>query len=81
MQVIKHKSTHYLTPNKTIETLSVSNSQGELTFHIYNYKGISYRVFRSQEELNKFWKGEKDEYKHFQTEQELDDWLHTVDIL
>jgi hypothetical protein len=77
---IKQISTHYLTPNKTIEILSVSNSQGELSFHIYNYKGISYRVFRSQDELNGFWKGESDEHKHFQTEQELDNWLQSVVI-
>ena len=80
MQVIKHKSTHYLTPNKTIETLSVSAGSGEQTFHIYNYKGVSFRVFKSKEDLNGFWSGETEEHKHFQTEQELDAWLHSVEV-
>jgi len=79
--MIQQLNCTYISPNKTLEEILISRSEGEKTIYVYNYKGLSYRVFKSQEELNKFWKGKKDEYKHFQTEQELDDWLHTVDIL
>jgi len=79
--MIQQLNCTYISPNKTLEEILISRSEGEKTIYVYNYKGLSYRVFKSQEELNKFWKGESDEHKHFQTEQELDDWLHTVDIL
>jgi len=78
--MIQQLNCTYISPNKTLEEILISRSEGEKTIYVYNYKGLSYRVFKSQEELNKFWKGKKDEYKHFQTEQELDDWLHTVVI-
>jgi len=78
--MIQQLNCTYISPNKTLEEILISRSEGEKTIYVYNYKGLSYRVFKSQEELNKFWKGKKDEYKHFQTEQELDAWLHSVEV-
>lgn len=69
----------YLNPNKSIEKLSVSNCQGVRLLYIYNYKGNSFRIFRSEKELDDFWNGESEEYLHFQTEKELDEWLNNVD--
>ena len=80
MNSIKQQSTHYLTPNKTIETLSVLHQKQESVYYIYNYKGMPFRVFRSKEELNGFFRVEADEHKHFQIEQELDAWLHSVEV-
>jgi len=65
----------YLTPNKTIETISASNGVNEKAFFIYNYKGVSFRVFQSEQTLAGFWKGEADEDQHFETEKELDAFL------
>ena len=68
----------YLSPKKSIEKLSVSNIGGENIFYIYNYKGNSFRVFRSKKEIDGFWNGVSEEYRHFQTEQELDEWLNSI---
>jgi hypothetical protein len=65
----------YLSPNKSIEKLSVSNIGGENIFYIYNYKGVSFRVFTSKQRLEGFWKGLNDEDYHFESEYALDLWL------
>jgi hypothetical protein len=75
MNTLTQQNCHYLTPNKTIETISVSNGVNEKAFFIYNYKSISFRVFQSEQTLAGFWKGEADEDQHFETEKELDVFL------
>ena len=68
----------YLTPNRTIETLRVSNGGKQIEIFVYNYKGQSFRAFSSKKKLDDFWQGKADEDHHFQSEQELDDWLNGV---
>jgi hypothetical protein len=75
MNKLIQQNCHYLTSNKTIETISVSNGVNEKAFFIYNYNGVSFRVFQSQQTLAGFWKGEAEEDKHFETEKELDAFL------
>lgn len=65
----------YLTPNKTIETLSYSKRNRRSKIYIYNYKGVSFRVFTSKQRLEGFWKGLNDEDYHFESESTLDLWL------
>jgi hypothetical protein len=65
----------YLTPNKTIETLSYSKRNCRSKIYIYNYKGVSFRVFTSKQRLEGFWKGLNDEDYHFESESTLDLWL------
>lgn len=72
---------HYISSNKTIETISISNGEKKRNLYVYNYKGVSYRVFESKEKMDRFWKGQGDEDSHFETEQELDEWLiNTVTV-
>lgn len=72
---------HYISSNKTIETISISNGEKKRNLYVYNYKGVSYRVFESKEKMDRFWKGQGDEDLHFETEQELDEWLiNTVTV-
>jgi len=78
--MIQQLNCTYISPNKTLEEILISRSEGEKTIYIYNYKGVSFRVFKSKEDLNGFWSGETEEHKHFQTEQELDAWLHSVEV-
>ena len=78
--MIQQLNCTYISPNKTLEEILISRSEGEKTIYIYNYKGVSFRVFKSKEDLNGFWSGESEEHKHFQTEQELDAWLHSVEV-
>ncbi|MEX1013717.1 MAG: hypothetical protein WDZ80_00975 [Candidatus Paceibacterota bacterium] len=75
MNKFNQKNCHYFTPSKTIETISVSHGIIETTLFIYNYKGISFRVFLSRENLDAFWEGESEEDHHFENENELDAFL------
>lgn len=78
MNLIYQIDQEYLSPNKTIEKLSVTSDGLETVFYIYNYEGYSFRVFSSKEELDSFWNGTSEEHRHFQTEYELDEWLNFV---
>ena len=71
----------YFAPNKTIETISISSQDNELVVYIYNYKGLSFRLFKSKESFNGFWKGLNSEDLHFDSEMDLDDWLQNVAII
>lgn len=81
MNFIYQIDQEYLSPNKTIEKLNVSSNLGKSVFYVYNYKGNSFRVFISKEELDGFWDGVSEEHRHFQTETELDEWLNSLIIL
>ena len=78
MNKLTQLNCHYLTPRKTIETISVSNGKNEKAFFIYNYHGVSFRVFSTQEMLDRFWQGEAEEVQHFSTEKELDEYLEQI---
>ena len=68
-----HTTVEYITPNKTIETISFENSDNRL--YIYNYKGCHYRVFTSLLSLIRFF-AYGDEPKHcFDTDEEVDDFI------
>ncbi|GAA4824159.1 hypothetical protein GCM10011365_04090 [Marinicella pacifica] len=51
MNNIKIKNTEYLRPSRTIETILVSNKDLSNIFYVYNYEGVSYRVFKSYPNL------------------------------
>ena len=80
MNHIDQNTCEYLSPNKTVEELTILRKDIKLVVYVYNYQGISFRVFRSKEELNGFWSGASEEYRHFETEMELDEWLHSLII-
>jgi len=70
----------YLSPNKTVETISIASQYTEIVVYLYNFKGQSFRVFNSKESLNGFWKGMNNEDFHFDSEMDLDHWLQNVAI-
>ena len=80
MNKLIQKKCYQLTPNKTIETILVSNGDNKKTLFIYNYHGVSFRVFSTQEMLDGFWKGEAEEDQHFSTENELDKYLEQITL-
>jgi len=80
MNTLSQQNSHYITPNKTIETISVSNGVNEKAFFIYNYNGVSFRVFQSQQTLDGLWKGEAEDDQHFETEKELDVFLTQYEL-
>ena len=77
MNTITQIDCQYITPNKTIETIAISDYNKEKIIFVYNYKGISYRVFRSKNRLEGFWRGLNDGDLHFNSEIELDYWLES----
>lgn len=68
----------YLHPSRTIETILVSNKFTSIIFYVYNYEGVSFRVFKSYSNLMNFFQDKKEEDYHFSTENELDKFLSEV---
>lgn len=56
----------YLLPNRTVEKLSIFNKRKTKIFYVYNFKGISFRLFKNRLQLNNFFWGLKSEYKNFE---------------
>ncbi|SFC79266.1 hypothetical protein SAMN04489722_103445 [Algibacter lectus] len=67
--------TEYLRPSRTIETVLVTNECLSEIFFIYNYEGISFRVFKSHLDLINFFLNKSESSFHFNTEDELDIFL------
>lgn len=75
MNTINQLSCQYITPNKTVETLSISSKKMSRTVYVYNYKGTSFRLFSSKQQLGGFFKNMNDGDVHFDGEEELDNYL------
>jgi len=80
MNKIHQKSCEYLTPNKTIEVLIVKSGFNEKTVFVYNYKGISFRLFSTLEQLNAFFQNTDMEEYNFESDLELDNYLLNCDV-
>ncbi len=78
--------THYITNSRTIETILLSCEKAnsvervERIFYVYNYEGNSFRFFSTVISLMDFFNGEGEDYIHFETDEELDDFLSEVDL-
>ncbi len=70
----------YIRGSRTIETTMVTRKNLSKVYFIYNYEGISYRVFESHLSLINFFQGNAESDFHFSSETELDDFLSTVQI-
>jgi hypothetical protein len=70
----------YLRASRTIETVLVSCSNLTKVLFVYNHEGTSYRVFASHLGLINFFQDKAEEDYHFDTEEELDDFLGRVEI-
>lgn len=73
-------NTEYIRASRTIETVRVSNKNSSALYFIYNYEGVSFRVFKSHIELTKFFLNESENYVHFNKEYAVDDFLAKVKI-
>ncbi|MFB9053280.1 hypothetical protein ACFFVB_09335 [Formosa undariae] len=65
----------YLRASRTIETVLVTNGNLNEVFFIYNYEGVSFRVFKSHLDLINFFLNKSDSNFHFDTEDALDLFL------
>jgi hypothetical protein len=70
----------YIRANRTIETICVSNLKVKKTFYLYNFEGISFRLFDSLSTLIHFFESGNQNYKQFNTEFQLDKYLAQVNL-
>lgn len=80
MNSILNINTEYLRACRTIETVLVSTDFKHTYIYIYNYKGISFRVFKNLLNLINFFQNKIEEDYHFSTEEELDEFLFELDV-
>lgn len=73
MNIINNCTVDYITANRTIETISLKNTDG--VFYISNYKGIHFRVFTEILDVIKFFQFGVEPKYDFSTENELDTFL------
>jgi hypothetical protein len=81
MNEYKTIQTEYLKASRTIETVLVSNESLNDILFIYNYEGISFRVFESHLDLINFFLNMSETNYHFDTENEVDDFLAEVKLV
>ena len=72
--------TEYLRASRTIETVLVSRKNLSDLFFIYNYEGISFRVFKTHLDLINFFLNKSESSYHFETEDAVDDFLSEVKL-
>ena len=73
MNTITHCTVEYITSNKTLETVSLKNTDRLL--YIYNYKGNHYRVFTELLSLIRFFESGVEPKHTFLTDEEVDDFI------
>ena len=80
MNNIVQMECEYLSPNRTVETLSITNNRKKKMLYIYNFQGNSFRLFKNKSQLNNFFRGIKSKYKNFDNEDKLDKALKSINI-
>ncbi len=80
MNNIKIKNTEYLRPSRTIEAILVSNKDLSKIFYVYNYEGVSYRVFNHYRTVINFSQEKSESDCHFDNEDDLDNFLLRIKL-
>lgn len=73
INTINHSTVEYITPNKTIEIVSLKNTDN--LFYIYNYQGNHFRVFIELLSLINFLEHGVEPEHTFVNDEELDDFI------
>ena len=73
MNIINNCSVEYITANKTIEIVSLKNT--DRLFYIYNYEGRHFRVFTELLSLMSFFQYGVEPKHTFSNDEELDDFI------
>ncbi|QXP80187.1 MULTISPECIES: hypothetical protein [Winogradskyella] len=80
MNEYKTIQTEYLRASRTIETVLVSNKNLSDLFFIYNYEGVSFRLFKNYIDLVNFFLNKSESNYHFDSEDAVDDFLTEVKL-
>lgn len=81
MNKLQTINTEYLRSSRTIETILVENEISSQIFIVYNYEGISFRVFKDNLSIINFFLNKSESDFHFKTEKELDYFLLNTKIM
>ncbi len=73
MNIINQIDTHYLRPNRTIETIFIKNI--DKMVYVYNYEGNHFRLFTKLIDLIRFFQFGIEPKLDFSNELDLDDYL------
>lgn len=73
MNIINYCSVEYITASRTIETISLKNTNR--LFYVYNYEGNHFRVFTEVLALVKFFEFGIEPKHSFLIESELEDFI------
>lgn len=73
MNIINHCSVEYISASKTIEIVSLKNSDS--LFYIYNYEGNHFRVFTELLSLIRFFQHSVEPEYTFSNDDEVDDFI------
>lgn len=73
MNIINHCNVEYITASKTIEIVSLKNSDS--LFYIYNFGGNHFRVFTELLSLINFFQFGVEPKDTFSNDEELDDFI------
>lgn len=84
MNKFKAIDVDYLRPDKTIETILVSNHEdpiNEKTVYVYNYRGVHFRLFENILEIISFLENKSHQViKEFTSDDEVDYFLANMKI-
>lgn len=78
MNSITLLDTDYLRPNRTIESILLSNKKCEKLVFVYNYEGVNFRLFLSVSQLIDFFNGDGEPSFEFEKENKLDQALEKL---
>jgi hypothetical protein len=81
MNTYQTVNTDYLRPSRTLETIVVSRSCKSKVLYLYNYEGYSFRLFENLLDFVKFFQNKVESDYHFNSENELDNFLKNGSII
>lgn len=80
MNTITLLETDYLRPNRTIESILLSDRRDKKLVFVYNYEGVHFRLFLSSEQMIDFFKEERESSLCFENERDLDYTLEKLNL-
>lgn len=72
------RTIYYTRASRTIETILLTNEIISKPFYVYNYEGYSYRLFETKKEVSNFFNYNVESKFHFDSDEELDDYLMNI---
>jgi hypothetical protein len=75
MNSYKAIDVYHMRPDRTIETIQVSDKKNEKVLYVYNYQGLFFRVFDDLLDLINFFRDAFEPKVFFEDEHQLENYL------